>query len=241
MANSKHRRSIRLRNYDYTQEGAYFVTICTHERITMFGEILNGAMTPNHWGEIVQSCWENIPNHHTVVELDAFVVMPNHMHGIIVITGDEVDKNENRGDKIDVDSRGGMTYGRGMIYHAPTNHAPPINHTPPTHRAPTTNHGPTHHAPTGKTVQTGNDTTPPVRQFSKPIANSLSTIVGIYKAAVTRQINRLPDAPDHPVWQRNFYEHIIRSEDSLQTIRTYIADNPARWPEDRFFQNQDHS
>ncbi len=180
-----HRRSIRLQDYDYTQCGAYFVTICTYYHLGLFGDIVDNRMIVNEWGALVESCWGEIPAHYPMAELDTFVVMPNHVHGIIVIN----------------DGNGGKK-GRGMIYHAPTN-----------------------------TIASSNNSLEK-RNFSQPIANSLSTIIGAFKAAVTRQINRLSDSPDHPVWQRNYYEHIVRSETSLNAIRAYIINNPARWTED---------
>jgi REP element-mobilizing transposase RayT len=81
------RRTIRLKGYDYTQSGAYFVTICTHERVCLFGEAVDGAMALSHAGEIAQARWFAIPHHHPNIELDAFVVMPNHVHGIVIIVG----------------------------------------------------------------------------------------------------------------------------------------------------------
>jgi hypothetical protein len=81
-----HRRSIRLKGYDYTQPGAYFITICTHGRECLFGEIIDGEMHLNEAGQIVVQTWQDLPNHVPNVQLDAFVVMPNHVHGIIIIT-----------------------------------------------------------------------------------------------------------------------------------------------------------
>ena len=81
-----HRRSIRLKGYDYAQAGAYFVTICTQHRACLFGEVVNGQMQLNDAGRFVEQCWLDIPHHFPHVELEAFVVMPNHVHGIIVIT-----------------------------------------------------------------------------------------------------------------------------------------------------------
>ncbi len=81
-----HRRSIRLKGYDYTQPGAYFITICTHGRECLFGEIIDGEMHLNEAGPIVVQTWWDLPNHVPNVQLDAFVVMPNHVHGIIIIT-----------------------------------------------------------------------------------------------------------------------------------------------------------
>ena len=83
----KHRRrSIRLKGYDYAQAGAYFVTICTQNRECLFGDVVDGAMRLNEFGEIVRLTWEDLPNHVANIVLDAFVVMPNHAHGIIFIT-----------------------------------------------------------------------------------------------------------------------------------------------------------
>ncbi len=85
-----HRRSIRLRGYDYTACGAYFVTICMHRYACLLGTVVDGEMRLNACGRAVEECWEAIPQHCAHVELDAFVVMPNHMHGIIVITAQPV-------------------------------------------------------------------------------------------------------------------------------------------------------
>ncbi|MBE7511262.1 MAG: transposase [Anaerolineales bacterium] len=187
MNTNHHRRSIRLKHYDYAQNGAYFVTICTHERRCFFGTIRDGEMMVNAWGQIVIEEWEQTAILRPNVALDAFVVMPNHVHGIIVMVDD----------------------GRGMMHHAPTDHAPT---QPPDHA-------------------------PPKREFSKPIAQSLSTIIGTFKAAVTRRINRLPNASGHSIWQRNYYEHIIRNDDDLIRIREYIETNPSRWQQDSLFSN----
>ncbi len=80
-----HRRSIRLGGYDYSQPGAYFITLCTHNRQCLFGDVVNGKMVLNGYGKIVEHCWLEIPQHFEHVELDEYVVMPNHIHGIIII------------------------------------------------------------------------------------------------------------------------------------------------------------
>src|SRR3990172_159079 len=82
-----HRRSIRLRGYDYTQAGAYFVTICTQNRECVFSEVVEGQMLLNGPGQMVESVWRELPQHYPGVQVDAFVVMPNHLHGIIVLVG----------------------------------------------------------------------------------------------------------------------------------------------------------
>ncbi|MBN2730593.1 MAG: hypothetical protein JXR53_15320 [Bacteroidales bacterium] len=81
-----HRRSIRLQGYDYSQAGAYFITVCTSKRECLFGEILNGEMHVNPYGKIVDQCWLDLPNHYENVQLGEHVVMPNHFHGIVMIT-----------------------------------------------------------------------------------------------------------------------------------------------------------
>ncbi len=83
-----HRRGIRLKGYDYTQAGAYFVTLCTQERACLFGEVVDGEMRLNEMGQIVDRTWHDLPNHVAGMVLDGFVVMPNHVHGIIVIVDD---------------------------------------------------------------------------------------------------------------------------------------------------------
>ncbi|CAG0996263.1 hypothetical protein ANAEL_02612 [Anaerolineales bacterium] len=169
-----HRKSIRLQGYDYSQAGAYFVTIVTYRRDMLFGEIQNGEMMLNDFGTITDECWHAIPEHFPFVELAAHVIMPNHTHGVIVING--------RGTHVNL---------RGTIYRAPTDNN---------------------------------------EQFGKPIKGSLPTIIRTYKAAVTRMIGREHNATG--IWQRNYYEHIIRDEKDLQRITDYIEANPSRWNDD---------
>ncbi|GAC1374440.1 MAG: transposase [Aquirhabdus sp.] len=83
-----HRRSIRLKHYDYSQAGLYFITLCTHQRLSLFGDVVAGEMQLNEMGRVVQDVWQDLPNHYTHVELDCFVVMPNHVHGIVRFNGD---------------------------------------------------------------------------------------------------------------------------------------------------------
>ena len=91
-----HRRSIRLKHYNYAQTGAYFITVCTHERECVFGNVSDGEVQLNKYGEIVTACWEEIPNHFMGTELDAFVVMPNHIHGVVVIANGEKQPSKTR-------------------------------------------------------------------------------------------------------------------------------------------------
>ncbi|MBW4660011.1 MAG: hypothetical protein KME15_15155 [Drouetiella hepatica Uher 2000/2452] len=171
-----HRRSIRLKEYDYLSPGAYFITICTHQRQCLFGEIVNGEMQLSEMGEIAESCWQAIPDHFARVQLDGFVVMPNHLHGIILIADTC----------------------RGMALPCPY--------------------------PKMQLEK---------RKFGQPIAGSLSTTVGSFKSAATKQINTLRNATGIPVWQRNYYENIVPNEESLHRLRQYIHNNPLSWQEDQ--------
>jgi REP element-mobilizing transposase RayT len=185
-----HRRSIRLRGYDYTQPGAYFVTIVTRNRECLFGDVVGENMALNEYGRIVHACWKTIPDHFPNVTLDAFVVMPNHVHGIIVI------------DFL------GATHAIAIVG---ARHASPLQITQ-------------RHA------------FPPPDATSTPCGpkrRSIGAIVGSFKSAVTKRINEMRGTPGVTIWQRNYYEHIIRSEESLNRIREYILRNPSRWDLDR--------
>ena len=180
----KHRRtSIRLKGWDYTQPGAYFVTICTHERVPLFGRVVDGEMVLNPYGEIVRDEWFRSAEIRAEIELfpDEFVVMPNHIHGIvwIVATDDPAGYDENA--------------------------RPPVGATG---RSPLPPHGPT--------------------------PRSLGSFIAGFKSAVTKRINQMRGTPGARVWQRNYYEHIIRDERALNAIRRYIIDNPWRWHLDRY-------
>ena len=175
-----HRRSIRLKGHDYSQPGAYFVTICTRDQECLFGHVVNGEMRLNDAGEIAQRCWEEIPRHFPLVELDAFVVMPNHVHVIIVIQG-----------------RGEASVPLHVSKERPGSDASPLRQRP-------------------------NGTQP----------GSLSAIVQNFKSISTRRMNAARSTPGTPVWQRGFYEHVVRDEEELRAIREYVLGNPARWDED---------
>ncbi|MBA2224698.1 transposase [Thermogemmata fonticola] len=181
-----HRRSIRLKGYDYTQPGAYFVTLCTHERAHLFGRVVDGKMVLNDFGEIVREEWFRSADIRAEIELhpDEFVVMPNHVHGIVWIVDNAVATGPNVG-----------ATGRSPLHEYP---------------------------PRG------------------PAKRSLSSFIAGFKSAVTTRINQMRGTPGTPVWQRNYYEHIIRdnvgvtSRSPLQAIRRYIRDNPLRWYLDRY-------
>ncbi len=173
-----HRRSIRLPGYDYAAAGLYYVTICTQDRASLFGEMMNGEVATNALGEIVRQCWVGLPRHYGHVGIDAFVVMPNHVHGIITLIATNV--------------------GAGF------KPAPTVPFTASA-RVPAQEHGPRH---------------------------SLSEVVRAFKTFSARYINQSRSTPGARVWQRNYYEHIIRGERELNRIRVYIANNPSQWDRD---------
>lgn len=203
MDNLYHRRSIRLKGYDYTRAGAYFITICTHDRKHLFGHIRQGAMILNEYGKIAAAEWERTPTLRPNTRIADFVIMPNHIHGILVI----VDDSDSRTgvSRNDIESR------TGVLQYAPTRPYAP------------TDTGVLPYAPTDTPTE-----------FKSP-SKTIGAIIRGFKSATTAQINRLCHTPRLPVWQRNYYEHIIRTETAYDRIAEYIRLNPARWNEDRLY------
>ncbi|HXF49230.1 MAG TPA: transposase [Verrucomicrobiae bacterium] len=171
-----HRRSIRLKGYNYANTGAYFVTICTQGREGLFGEIKNGEMELNPAGRMVTAYWTDLSKRFSGVETDEFAVMPNHFHGIIVLVG--ADR------RVCPDGVGGRELKAGGHI------GPPLQKILQWFKTMTTN------------------------EYLKNVKNK-----------------NWPPFPGR-LWQRNYYEHIIRDEDSLNKIREYIIQNPARWEYD---------
>lgn len=172
-----HRRSIRLKKYDYTQSGWYFIIICTEQKRCLFGAIANKQLILNEFGNIASNCWQAIPEHFPKIKLDEFVIMPNHVHGILIVTNNSADDINCRGKALP------CPYYKG--------------------------------------------------EFGKPVSGSISTIIGSFKSAVTKQINIIRNSKGTSVWQRNYYDHIIRNEESLNKIRKYIINNPLSWENDQ--------
>jgi REP element-mobilizing transposase RayT len=218
-----HRRSIRLRGYDYTQTGGYFITIVAHERALLFGEIVNGAMRLNEYGQIVRDEWFRtaVVRPYVMLYPDEFVVMPNHIHGIIWIVG--------------ATRRVAPTCGI-----APTDDgvAPTDDGVAPTDDgvAPTDwIVGATRRvAPTYGIAPTDGGVAPTTHPSGRPTLkpHSIGSILAQFKSLTTKRINALRGTPGAAIWQRNYYEHIIRDERSLQQIRRYILENPQRWEQD---------
>lgn len=164
-----HRHSIRLKGYDYSSAGSYFLTLCTHRKACSFGHIVNAQMHLSPAGQMIKTAWEEIPCFYANYEIGPFQVMPNHLHGVIRIIGEPCVNSQAKG--------------RGQ--------------------------GP---APT------------------------VGNIVGRFKSLTAKQLRDDPalrfGLADGKLWQRSFYEHIIRSEDEYYEIRRYILTNPANWDTD---------
>jgi len=153
----QHRRSIRFPGNDYSRLDLYFVTICTHGRECILGEVENGEMRLTYAGRTVQWAWDALPKHYLHTRLDAFIVMPNHVHGVLKL--EEQDPGSSR-------------------------------------------------------------------------RHALGEVVRALKSFSARRINRRQGTPGAPIWQRNYYERIVRDENELENVRRYIADNPAKWADD---------
>jgi REP element-mobilizing transposase RayT len=248
-----HRRSIRLQEYDYTQPGAYFVTICTYQRQCLFGEIIDGAMHLNACGEIVQACWNNLPNHFPFIELDAFIIMPNHIHGIIILTEQMVDA----GVGVDVEVDVGVGVGVGAKHSCPdvsnspkalsknASPCPGISNYPKTSPCPDVSNYPKTLSKNASPCpgisnypKTLSKNTSPYLDVSSPLppkgtqSGSLGAIVQNFKSVSTRKINRINSTSGETIWQRNYHDRIIRDEKSLHHIQQYITENPHAWTQD---------
>lgn len=176
------RRTIRVRDYDYTQAGAYFITICTKDRECLLGKVVNGMVQLNETGRLVESIWLQTAMARPGIELDAYVIMPNHFHAIFLI-----------------------------------HESPGVAGA--THRvAPTKNHSSAAEKP---------------RRPAGPMAGSVGAVIAQFKSLVTKRIYATRQHLGGSVWQRNYYEHVIRDEESLNRIREYIATNAKRWDLDR--------
>jgi len=186
------RRSIRLKGYDYTQPGAYFITICTANRGCLFGEVVKGNMQLNPLGNIARQCWLAIPDHFPHTALDEFIIMPNHVHGIVWIV-----------EKPDDDNVGAKNNVGANVY------SPPVG------------------AKNFSPLQSPQQFNDQPRGTSKTIGS----IVRGFKIGVTKWARKHTDI--HTVWQRNYYEHIIRNDEELYRIREYIINNPTQWAMDR--------
>ncbi len=200
--------SARLQNWDYRWNAAYFVTICTANRECYFGDIVKGDMQLSQQGVLADVLWHQITRNTENVELGEFVIMPNHIHGIVIINNSlNSNKSSNtKNNSIDnVDSNVSVDLD-GTVE---TLHATSLQNQP--QRQP-------------KNEQ---------KASISPKSGSLSVIIRSYKSAVTKHANRL--GFDFG-WQTRFHDHIIRNDESFNRISEYIINNPENWKEDRFYE-----
>ena len=197
-----HRRSIRLRGYDYSQAGAYFVTVCVQGHRCLFGDVVNGEMRLNDAGRMAQTVWERLPDRFPSVELDTFVVMPNHIHGIILL----VDASRGRGESCirpGVNDENANDHMDGHMDGHMDDHM-----------------GDHKDRPCGT------------------LAGTIGRVIQAFKSILTHEYVMGVRQHGWPLfagrlWQRNYYEHVIRDAESLDRIREYILTNPFRWTLDR--------
>lgn len=172
-----HRRSIRLKGYDYAGAGWYFVTLCVWQRECLFGEVVDGGMRLNAVGGLVESLLHEMKQRFPSVVVDSSVIMPNHIHLIVPFVGaglgppDELETSDNPGQ---------IAIPKGAASRAPT----------------------------------------------------LGDVICAFKSISAIRINKLRNNPGGPVWQRNYYERVIRDDHELTAIRDYIAINPLQWEAD---------
>lgn len=197
------RQSIRLSGYDYASGGAYFVTVCSQSRECLFGDVVNGVMELNDAGLMVQTVWDELPDWFSCVRIDHLVIMPNHIHGIIMLN--EIAKCR----------------GKSCIRPVKSGIRPAMNNRP---------------RPDGRPITKGK---PRIHGDHKDrpygtLANTLGRVIQAYKSITTHRYIRGVNENHWPsfnkrLWQRNYYEHVIRNENDLMKIREYIDDNPAQW------------
>ncbi|MDQ3019174.1 MAG: transposase [Bacteroidota bacterium] len=216
--------SARLRTWDYSCDGFYFITICTKNREQYFGEIENEVMYLNELGLIAHNCWEEIPEHFKYVELGEFVIIPNHVHGIIIIQNPDIDK-QNTNSAIET------RHSVETRYSVETRHSLETRHILKTRHSLKTRHA--------LSLQNQNQEQIEIQKnhfrFRNQGKNTVSAIVGSYKSAVTKLRNRLNKPKVEFGWQSRFHDHIIRSYEEYVRISEYIMNNPTNWRENEFY------
>ena len=245
--NLPYRKSIRLEGWNYQNQGLYFVTICTKSWQHYFGEIKNGIMGLSMPGCLASYYWRQIPEHQAHVDLDEFIIMPNHVHGIIRITSHVKVGSPIYRDPTKAKSADESPIHRDPIKAKPADE-PPIHRDPtkakpadesPIHRDPTkaklADEPPIHRDPTKAepTEKPANRKRGGITGEHNPMLykTHLGKIIRWYKGRCTYEI-RKRNYPDF-AWHGRFYDHIIRNENDLNRIRKYIQDNPLRWQIDK--------
>jgi len=188
------RQSIRLKGYDYSQSGLYFITICCYQRECLFGNIINSQIILNNFGQLIKEEWLKSAEIRKEIEFDDFVIMPNHFHGIVIIN-QEINSDFMKND-VDFQDNNVGANGRSPLQQIQSSR-PKISMKP----------------------------------------KSISSLIAGFKSATTKKINIIRNTPQNPVWQRNYYDHIIRNDESLARIREYVQNNPLSWENDQLHHN----
>jgi putative transposase len=200
-----HRKSIRLKGYDYSSEGLYFITICCQDRVCRFGDVLDGKMILNEFGQIANDEWIKLVDRFENFELDAFQIMPNHMHGIIKLKEPHV--------------------GSGFTPDQSSQNEP--NKNEPNKNEP-------------NAIESNNIQHIIIENKTSNNNSSISDIIGAYKSIVSNgclEIYKSRNQMMGKLWQRNYYEHIIRDARAYENIANYILNNPQKWEEDKFYKS----
>lgn len=214
----KIKKQFRYQGYDYSQNGFYFITICTKNREMFFGNIKNGKIKLSDIGLIANKFWLEIPNHFPFVILDEYVIMPDHIHGIIKINNNPAN------------------VGTG---HCPVLAKKTEKSFPRAEKDFPEKISRTGQCPAGKISRTGQCPVPtgeyPVvekAKFGSVKSGSLSIIIGSYKSVVTKNVNRKVSNCNF-AWQSRFHDRIIRNDEELNRARQYIINNPLKWELDK--------
>lgn len=194
--------SARLKNWDYAANGAYFITICTGKRKHYFGNIENGIMHLSGIGEIAEKYWLEIPNHFPFIELGNFVVMPNHVHGILIINNPVETLHCN------VCTKQSNSISESILQSNSISQSESISEL---------------ESKIKKNI---------IMSEKSPKSGSISTIIRSYKSVVSKY-SHIIEA--NFAWQERFHDHIIRNAESFERIQNYIAQNPKKWSEDKFY------
>ena len=229
----RQRKNIRLKGYDYSKPGLYFITICCQGREMLFGQIENGKMILNEYGKIVEQEWIKTPKIRNNVKLHEFTVMPNHFHAIVQITYRVFNESNN---VFIVGSYCNTTL------HENGNTTPQKNDNTTQQKNDNTtiykNGNTPQQEKNNNTNQQNENPLPGQPDNKRSPSNTLGAIVRGFESAVTKQINVLRNMPGESVWQRNFHDHIIRNKTEYYKIKNYIINNPGNWKNDIFFENE---
>lgn len=218
--------SARLKNWDYGRNAAYFITICTKDRLCFLGDVVDGKMILNNAGKIARDCWLSIPEKFPFAKLDTHVIMPNHMHGIVIIDkpvdgrNNERKNNEiNRIDTTPVETR--------LIASLPDADAKTCADDSNDAIDDTSNKNTSDDIPNQNKIPGG------ITGTKNPMLHdNLSRIIRWYKGRVTFESRKICE---DFAWQPRFHDHIIRNDKYYQRISDYIRNNPLNWVDDRFY------